>query len=131
MVKAKPTFLNLFGQRRQAFINRGPVTEVLQANRLALAKCFLQMEPPFVVHIMIEIDIHTGSRIIYKEPARLGQFKPLRILIYDNSTYAKRSLHQHLHGVDRQLGLLCHFLYGHSLFTVTQHIKYSKLQHQA
>ena len=58
------------------------------------------MEPPFVVHVVVEVKVHSRGRVIDEEPARLGQFEALAVLIHDHRTDAERCLHQHLHGIN-------------------------------
>ena len=81
MIEAEPALLHLLGQRGESFVDRGPVTEMFQSGGLALLQGLLQMETAFVVHVVVEVNVHTGSRIVDEEPARLSQLKPLTVLI--------------------------------------------------
>ena len=102
-----------------------------QAGGLALTQGLFKVEPSFVVHVVVEVDVHPRGRVVDQKPARLGQGEALGVLVHQHRAYTQRCFHQHLYGVDRQAGLRGHFADGHALIAVAQQVENAQLQHQA
>ena len=118
VVEAEPALLHLWGQTRKPLVDRGPRAEVLQALGPSVLQRFLQMEPSFVVHVVVEVDVHACGRIVQKEPARLRQRVPIRLRVSQDGADAEGSLQQTLHGVVRQTSLLTDVLPCQSLVSI-------------
>ena len=129
VVEAEPALLHLWGQRRQSFIDRRPRPEVLQSLGLAVLQGLLQMEPAFVVHVVVEVDVHARGRIVQEEPARLRQRVPIRLRVSQDGADAERSLQQTLHGVVRQTSLLTDVLPCQTLVGIAQHVEDAPFHH--
>ena len=130
MVEAEPALLHLVGQTRQSLINRGPVAEMLQSLGLAVQQRLFQPEPSFVVHIVIEVYIDSGGRIVQQEPSHLGNRKAVGLCVHQNRTDAKRCLGQALHGIIRKSCLLHNLLARQSLVGIAQQVEDTELHHQ-
>ena len=130
VVEGKPTLLSLFGQLRQPLVDGRPRTEVPQSGGRALGQCLLQVEHAFVVHVVVEVYVHAGGRVVYQKPPRLGQREAFGLRVHKYGSYAERGLHEALHRVGRQTRLLSHFANGQAIAAVAQQVEYAKLQHQ-
>ena len=101
-----------------------------QSDRSSLLQCLLQIVHSLVVHIVVEVHIHPRGLVVDQEPAGLGQREALRILIDEYRTDCERSLHQHLHDINRQSRLLSHLTDRQPFIAVAQQVENTKLQHQ-
>ena len=72
MVETEPTFLHLGRQLRQTFVHRRPRTKVFKASRATLFQAFLEMEPPFVIYIVVELSVDVGGAVCDEAPTCLA-----------------------------------------------------------
>ena len=131
MVEAEPAFLHLVGQARQSLINCGPVTEMLQSLGLAIQQRLFQPEPSFVVHIVIEVYIDSGGRIVQQEPSHLGNHETVGLCVHQNRTDAKRCLGQAFHCIVGESRLLHNLLTRQTIVRIAQQVEDTELQHQS
>ena len=131
MVEAEPALLNLFRQTRQSFIDRGPRTEMTQSLGLAVLQGFFQMEPTLVIHVVVEVDIHTSGLVGNQEPTCLRQRIAVCLGIHEDRSYTERSLQEALDCIVRQARLLTDFLTRQTVIGIAQKVEDSPLHHQA
>ena len=61
MIETEPAFLHFFGQPGKPLVDRGPFSEMLQSGRTPLFERFFQMEPAFVIYVVIESYVALGG----------------------------------------------------------------------
>ena len=131
MIKAEPALLHLWGQTGEAFIHRRPVSEMSQSFRFAVLQRLLQMEPTFVVHIVVEVDIHPRGGIVQQKPARLRQRETVRLWVYQYRSDTERGFQETLHGIVRQTRLSHNLLSRQSLVSIPQQVEDAPFHHQS
>ena len=89
------------------------------------------MEPTLVIHVVVEIDIYTGGRVVQQEPTRLGDGKLLCLWVNKQRSDTQRSLQQALHGIIREFGSLYDFLSRHAVFGIQDHLQDAELHHES
>ena len=131
MIEAEPAFLHLWRQLRQRFIQRRPWSKMLQSSGATFFKALFQMEPTFVVHVMVELGIHIGGGVSDKAPTRLAQCITVCFRVDKHRADAQARFQHHLGGIATDVGLLGHLGFGHAVIAVAQHLKDAELLHQA
>ena len=82
----------MFGQGRQSFVYCGPRTEVLKARRTSFAQRFFQTEHAFVIDIVVEVNVHSGSLVVKQEPSGLGKAVTVCVPVNQHRSDGQRSL---------------------------------------
>ena len=68
MIETEPAFLHFFGQPGKPLVDRGPFSEMLQSGRTPLFERFFQMEPAFVIYVVIESYVDLGRCVGQEKP---------------------------------------------------------------
>ena len=89
------------------------------------------MEPTFVVHIVVEVDVHTCGRVVDQEPTCLRQRIAVGLRIHEDRADAQRSLQQTFHSIITQFGFLADLLTRQTLIGIAQEVENTPFQHQA
>ena len=131
MVEPEPALLNLRRQLRQTLVDGGPRAEVLQSCRTTLLQGLLQMEPAFVVHVVVKIDVHARSWVVQQKPARLRNGKLVGRGVHEQRSDTQRGLQKALHGIVAQACLLHNLCTCQSVLRVENHLQDTELHHQA
>ncbi len=131
MVESEPTLLHLCGQLAQTLVDGGPGAKVLQSGGTSLHQGLLEVEPAFVVHIVVEVDVDTRGGVCEQEPASLRQSVAFRFRIHQHRAYAQRRLQQTLGGIIAQTAPGSNLPARQSVGIVTQQIQNAQLNHQA
>ena len=116
---------------REAFVDGRPAAEMLQTSGTAFLQSFFEMEPTFVVDIMVEVDVDADGGVCEQKPTCLRQGETVGLGIHQHEADAERAFHQHLHCVGREACFFNDFGLGQTLFVVAQHVQDAELDHQS
>ena len=89
------------------------------------------MEQAFVVHIVVEVEVHAGGTIVQQEPARLRECEAVCLWVDQYRAYTERGLQKALHGIVGVARLRAYLLSRQSLVGIAQQVEDAPFHHQS
>ena len=103
---------------------------MFESGRFAFFQRLVEHEPPFVIDIVVEINIRPNHGVVQEEPACFGQGITVRFGINEHDMGRQRSLHQALDGVTAQARRRSYLVLRHTFAVRIEHVQDTVLYHQ-